>query len=399
MSYLNCLLALLIGYLLGSLLPAYFLGRLLRKIDIRQVGTKNAGTTNVYRTLGLWPAVVTAVYDLSKGVATIALAYYCLGTPLWVAYLSGLLAIWGHIFPFYLNFSGGQGAATTLGQLFLYLFLTLKNGWFPWELLLLLGFLTLAFYFITRSGAAVGIVVLIAFLFLILTRATLNLVTIFLALTVAILLAINLYESAKRGYFKLRPRAKNDILIWRTWMRPLAVILPLAYFYLDKKWTLILIGSVAGVFIGVDLVRLVARQINLFFLKSTSLFKQKEARRFSSITSFLVAAFLIVGIFEKNIAITTLIFLVFGDVAAKYFGLQFGRTKIYQKTLEGSLAYFCTCVFCGYALLPYAPLNFWQYLLGGAVATVAEVLPWNLDDNFTVGIATAGAMQLWRMLS
>ncbi len=61
-------LPLLAGYLFGSLNPAYFLGRLLKGIDIRKHGTGNAGTTNVKKVLGVGPAVMTGLFDLSKGV-------------------------------------------------------------------------------------------------------------------------------------------------------------------------------------------------------------------------------------------------------------------------------------------------------------------------------------------
>lgn len=57
-------IALLVGYLLGSVSPAYFLGRLLENIDIRKYGGRFAGTTNVYRVLGLGPAAITAIYDV-----------------------------------------------------------------------------------------------------------------------------------------------------------------------------------------------------------------------------------------------------------------------------------------------------------------------------------------------
>ncbi|MBE3064494.1 MAG: glycerol-3-phosphate acyltransferase, partial [Spirochaetes bacterium] len=60
-------LSLLVGYLLGSLSPAYALGRLLKGIDIRTVNFRNAGTRNVKATLGLWPAAVTAAIDTLKG--------------------------------------------------------------------------------------------------------------------------------------------------------------------------------------------------------------------------------------------------------------------------------------------------------------------------------------------
>jgi len=65
------ILVLLAGCVIGSVYPAYILGRFLSGIDIRQQGTGNAGTRNVYAVLGLWPAVATAVFDLSKGFLAI----------------------------------------------------------------------------------------------------------------------------------------------------------------------------------------------------------------------------------------------------------------------------------------------------------------------------------------
>ena len=63
---LKIILAVLAGYLLGSISPAYILGKLLRGIDIREYGDKNAGTTNTRRVLGLGPAIITGFYDFFK---------------------------------------------------------------------------------------------------------------------------------------------------------------------------------------------------------------------------------------------------------------------------------------------------------------------------------------------
>jgi len=67
-------LALFLGYIFGSVNPAFILGKILKKIDIRKYGTKNAGTTNAKKVLGLGPAVITAVFDLSKGILSIEIA-------------------------------------------------------------------------------------------------------------------------------------------------------------------------------------------------------------------------------------------------------------------------------------------------------------------------------------
>ncbi|MFX1590252.1 MAG: glycerol-3-phosphate acyltransferase, partial [Promethearchaeota archaeon] len=60
------ILSIFIGYFIGTINPGYIFGRL-NKIDIREVGTRNAGTSNVYKTLGLSYAIPTAFYDTLKG--------------------------------------------------------------------------------------------------------------------------------------------------------------------------------------------------------------------------------------------------------------------------------------------------------------------------------------------
>ncbi|MFN4190417.1 MAG: glycerol-3-phosphate acyltransferase [Pseudothermotoga sp.] len=76
-------LPLVLGYLLGSFLPAYFLTKWITGIDVRTVGTHHAGTTNVYRVAGFAPAMVTAVYDLLKGILAVFISN-SLGYPEWV---------------------------------------------------------------------------------------------------------------------------------------------------------------------------------------------------------------------------------------------------------------------------------------------------------------------------
>jgi glycerol-3-phosphate acyltransferase PlsY len=113
------IIAIIIGYLLGTINPAYIFGRL-KGIDIRKVGTLNAGSTNALHTLGLKYAFFTALYDVSKGLLSMFIALQ-LGTTILFAQIAGLAAIVGHVLPFYLHFKGGQGMATNMG-LFCYLF-------------------------------------------------------------------------------------------------------------------------------------------------------------------------------------------------------------------------------------------------------------------------------------
>lgn len=115
-------IALLIAYLLGALPTGYWAGRLLRGIDIREVGSKSTGATNVLRTLGKGPAIAVLLLDILKGAVAIAAARYIgSGLPMewsyWVVAFAGLAAVLGHARSIWLRFSGGKSAATGLGVL------------------------------------------------------------------------------------------------------------------------------------------------------------------------------------------------------------------------------------------------------------------------------------------
>jgi glycerol-3-phosphate acyltransferase PlsY len=171
------IIAILIGYLLGSISPAYFLGKTLKGIDIRKEGSGNAGARNVYQVLGLGPAIITGIIDFSKGVLAILLTLKFV-QPLF-AYLSGWAAIFGHIFPFYLKFKAGQGGATVAGILIYFLTIMLKNHWISWQIVLILSIVAAILLYITKLGPISGLVLLPFFLLSILIEAPKNLIIIF----------------------------------------------------------------------------------------------------------------------------------------------------------------------------------------------------------------------------
>jgi len=105
-------LAIVLAYLLGSIPSGYLAGRL-RGIDIREVGSKNVGATNVFRSLGKGIGLLVMAADIAKGIAAVALAIGLTDDP-WPL-LAGGAAILGHVFPAWLGFRGGKGVAVTAG--------------------------------------------------------------------------------------------------------------------------------------------------------------------------------------------------------------------------------------------------------------------------------------------
>lgn len=114
------IIAIAIGYLLGSTPSAYIAARLVTGKDIRQLGGGNVGGLNVYREVGAWPALVVGIVDLGKGTAAVAIAYWILAlndlTQPWVL-AAGLGAVIGHNWMVWLKFSGGKGMGAAIGSL------------------------------------------------------------------------------------------------------------------------------------------------------------------------------------------------------------------------------------------------------------------------------------------
>ncbi|MDI9541232.1 MAG: glycerol-3-phosphate acyltransferase [Bacillota bacterium] len=114
---MNYFTAILLGYGLGCINPAYILG-IIKGFDIRNKGTFNAGASNAKVTMG-WPAFfVVVVYDILKAFIAVFLIRYLYPGQEGIAILAGCMAVVGHIFPFYLQFKGGKGFASYIGLVF-----------------------------------------------------------------------------------------------------------------------------------------------------------------------------------------------------------------------------------------------------------------------------------------
>jgi glycerol-3-phosphate acyltransferase PlsY len=111
----TALVAVVAAYLIGAVPVGFLVARLFGMADIRQHGSGNIGMTNVLRTLGRGPAVVTLVGDVAKGFAAVAVASAIgRGDPR-VAAAAAVAAVAGNCWSVFLGFRGGKGVATGLG--------------------------------------------------------------------------------------------------------------------------------------------------------------------------------------------------------------------------------------------------------------------------------------------
>jgi len=144
--FLRIFSSFIFAYLLGSVSFAYLITKLIKKTDIRKIGSKNPGAANVFREVGRPWGILVWFFDTTKGALAMLLAAKLTGNfprPVGVGIpflaLVGVAAVAGHCWPIFLSFKGGKGAATSGGTI-----LYLVPKLFPLVLLL--------YFFVQKKG-------------------------------------------------------------------------------------------------------------------------------------------------------------------------------------------------------------------------------------------------------
>ncbi|EFY04597.1 acyl-phosphate glycerol 3-phosphate acyltransferase [Phascolarctobacterium succinatutens YIT 12067] len=113
---LHFLLGFVLGHVCGSVPSGLWLVQAFHGIDIRNYGSKNIGTTNVFRIVGPKTAVLVLIADAFKGILAVGIMSYFFNNPL-LDVVTALGALLGHNYSLFLGFKGGKGVATALGLL------------------------------------------------------------------------------------------------------------------------------------------------------------------------------------------------------------------------------------------------------------------------------------------
>jgi dolichol kinase len=170
----------------------------------------------------------------------------------------------------------------------------------------------------------------------------------------------------------------------------LTLIYILAYWVLPKPMVLWGLGiAIIIVLIG-ELIRLRSPGFNERLLKILGgVHRKEEENRMSGLAWTLSGSFLTILLFNNNkIVVLSFLYLAFGDAFAALVGKRFGKHKIlFNKSLEGSAACFVVCFIVGICLVS------WPVALAGALlATIIELIPWPLNDNFWMPLVSSTAL-------
>ena len=113
-TYIIYILAVLIGYLVGSISTSLIISKIKKK-DLRSGGSNNLGASNTTIMLGWKYGVIVGICDILKGTLVVLLAKWIFPDLTYLPFCAGTAAVLGHIFPFYLKGKGGKGFATYVG--------------------------------------------------------------------------------------------------------------------------------------------------------------------------------------------------------------------------------------------------------------------------------------------
>jgi dolichol kinase len=174
----------------------------------------------------------------------------------------------------------------------------------------------------------------------------------------------------------------------------LMLIYVFVFWYFEK--TIVIVGLSAAIFVvaSLEFLRFKVPSCNQFFTKNFSgFYRPEEANKVSGLIGTLLGALIAILLFGEHYKIFVLasfLYLAFGDSSAALIGRAFGKHKMPTgKSYEGSCACFIACALVGLFLF-----NLWFALIGALIATLIELIPWKINDNFWMQIVNAGLLIL-----
>ena len=171
------------------------------------------------------------------------------------------------------------------------------------------------------------------------------------------------------------------------------LVIPIGYLFFipSKTHILLILGCLSVLFITVDFFRTKSSWLESIFEKLFNfMLRSYELKgQFTGATWVVTGAFVTVAIFPKEIAILALLFMGLGDTVAGLIGSHFGRIKIWNKTLEGTLAGLAICLL----ITGFFPgISIWIRISGAVSAMLAELSPIPLDDNIMIPLVSGTIM-------
>lgn len=199
---------------------------------------------------------------------------------------------------------------------------------------------------------------------------------------------------------------KRSEIHWarKIWHMAGVSIMALIYAYVPFKVSAGILAVSWILFVPLDVLRQKYPSLNdLMLYVFRPIMRDNEAKGLAGTTYLLTGVSIIVFLFPRDIVLLTLLFLAFADPFASYFGIRYGKDKIFgHKSVQGTLAAFVTCMGLTFGYLVFKGILVDRLiivgLLGGLIGALAELIPIaKLDDNLTLPVISATF--LWLIFS
>jgi len=171
----------------------------------------------------------------------------------------------------------------------------------------------------------------------------------------------------------------------------ISLAIPIGYALTSRETALTVLLLLFLGFLSVDVLRRYHRGTGSLFQRYIigTVLRENETYRLMGSTYFLLASVLVILLFSKPIAMVSVLILIISDTCAAWVGRGIGRVAIYEKTLEGSLAFLLSALLIVWF---YPGLNRLAGSVAALGATVIELLPIPIDDNVTIPLVAGAIM-------
>jgi diacylglycerol kinase (CTP) len=180
----------------------------------------------------------------------------------------------------------------------------------------------------------------------------------------------------------------------------LLLLTPFLFFEFTRETMAAILGCVLAATMTVEYSRARWEWVNAIALKVMGpVMRDTEVNQLTGIPFYMASCLFAFLIFPRHIAVLSILYLAFGDPSSSFFGVLYGRAKIFpNKSLQGTLGGFLVCsavtgIYLGALSFPPEKLVIIT-LLGGFSGCVAELLPLNVDDNFAIPVVSGLLMAL-----
>ena len=178
------------------------------------------------------------------------------------------------------------------------------------------------------------------------------------------------------------------------------IVFPVVYYFSPNKIIVeMLLLYLLGIMTTLEVMRYISPSLWRTIAEHSKGILKVRQGMITGTTALLIANIIVIAFFRKQVAIVSLVYMLFGDTASAIIGTKYGKVKIGDKSLEGSLAFFITVMAIALIFSQWTGIRIHLIVLifGAIAATVTEALPIEINDNLTVALAAAIVIQIFTL--